>query len=259
MANTCKISVIIPCFNQGEFLPEAVTSVTAMNRKDFELIVVDDGSSDERTRCELAALDRQKVKLIRQENKGLATARNVGISASTGEYIFPLDADDRMRLDWVNCGIEILDSDDRVGIVYGDAQCFGTQTGRWNVGAFDSHRLLNGNFIHASALYRRSVWERNQGYDRAMPTQGFEDWDFWLGALEHGWKFAYIPEVLFEYRRSEQSMIVRAVSFEHQVRDYVARKHCGLYRQAWSELFSERQSVRRTFNHLCHLIAAKFK
>ena len=259
MIKSYKMSVIIPCFNHGEFLPEAVGSVKNIKRDDIELIVVDDGSTDERTRKEIDVLSAQGTKVIRQENKGLAAARNAAVRASQGEYLFPLDADDRLRSGWTNSAIAILDSDRQVGVVYGDTQCFGTRTDRWHVGPFDTEQLLHWNFIHASALYRRSVWEQNGGYDGTMPVQGLEDWDFWLGTLEHGWRFSYIPEVFFEYRRTEQSMITRTTGFEDQVREFVARKHGLLYRQAWLSLVSERQSLRWTFQNLRRLLKSRLK
>jgi glycosyltransferase involved in cell wall biosynthesis len=255
----CKMSIIMSCFNHGEFLPEAVGSVTNMKREDVELIVVDDGSTDERTRKEMDTLSAHGIKVIRQENKGLGAARNSAVLASHGEYLFPLDADDRLRPGWIDRGIGILDSDPQAGVVYGDAQYFGTRIERCHVGPFDADRLLNWNFIHCSALYRRSVWEQNNGYDHTMPIQGFEDWDFWLGALEHGWRFAYIPEVFFEYRQAGGSMITRAAGFEAQVREFVAKKHSLLYRHAWESLLSERQSVRRTFQNLAKLLKSRLK
>src|ERR1019366_6845833 len=87
MSCSPTISVIIPCFNHGEFLPETVASVTDIERDDVELIVVDDGSTDERTRAEMDALVARGIRVIRQENKGLAAARNTGILVSKGEYI----------------------------------------------------------------------------------------------------------------------------------------------------------------------------
>ena len=259
MSKPRKIAIIIPCFNHGEFLAEAVASVSNLKRDDIELIVVDDGSTDERTRKELDRQCAQGIRVIRQENKGVATARNVGILASQAEYLFPLDGDDRLQPGWIDCGIEILDSDPRVGVVYGDAQCFGTRTDRWQGGIFDADRLLYWNFIHVSALYRRSVWDQNSGYDGTMPVQGFEDWDFWVGALEHGWRFAYIPEVFFDYRRTQQSMSTHSVLFEEQTREFVARKHALLYRQAWLSLLRERQSVKRTFHNLQTLLKSRMK
>lgn len=259
MTRSYKMSVVMPCFNHGEFLAEAVGSVKDIHREDIELIVVDDGSTDERTRKEMDALSEQRIKVVRQKNKGLAAARNAGVRASKGEYIFPLDADDRMRAAWIARGIGILDSDPQVGVVYGDAQCFGTRTDRWPPGPFDTERLLHWNFIHASALYRRSVWEQNRGYDGKMPVQGFEDWDFWLGALEHGWRFAYVPEVFFDYRQAQGSMITRTAGFEEQVREFVARKHGVLYRQAWLSLVNQGESVRWTVQNLRRLLKSRWE
>ncbi len=244
MTQPCKVSVVIPCFNHGEFLPEAVCSATAIEREDVELIVVDDGSTDEPTRKEMDALAAQGIRVIRQGNKGLAAARNAGIAISRGEYILPLDADDRLQPGWIDRGIQILESHPRVGVVYGDAQCFGTRNDRWTTGPFDPDRLLQWNYIHASALYRRSVWEQNCGYDGAMPVQGYEDWDFWLGALEHGWKFAYLREVFFDYRQAEQSMITFTRGFESQIEAFVASKHGLLYRRQWQQQMREHESVK---------------
>jgi glycosyltransferase involved in cell wall biosynthesis len=127
--------------------------------------------------------------VIRQENKGLGAARNAGVLASEGRYIFKLDADDHLRPDWLDLGIKIIDSQPKIGVIYGDALCFGSRNDRWGVGPFDGNRLLDWNFIHASALYRRSIWEQSGGYNTGMPVQGLEDWDFWLGAYVLGWRF----------------------------------------------------------------------
>jgi glycosyltransferase involved in cell wall biosynthesis len=266
MTKSCKVSVIMPCFNHGEFLPEAVASVKKMQRDDVEIVVVDDGSTDEGTRKVIDGLSGQNINVIRQENLGLAAARNTAVKASQGEYILPLDADDRLRSGWMEGAIAILDSQPKVGVIYGDAQCFGTRTDRWCVGPFNSEQLLNWNFIHCSALYRRCIWEQNGGYDGGMPVQGLEDWDFWLGALENGWEFEYLPEVFFDYRRTESSMITRTSAFEDRIKEFVARKHGLLYRQAWLSLASElqskeseRQSIRWTVRNLGKLLTARLK
>jgi glycosyltransferase involved in cell wall biosynthesis len=252
-----RVSVIMPCFNHGEFLQEAVASVTNIKRNDVELIVVDDGSTDERTRKEMDALPAQGIQTIRQENKGLAAARNAGIALAKGEYILPLDADNRLRSGYIEHGIRILDTKPQVGVVYGDAEYIGVRTGRWRVGSFEQDLLLKWNYIDACAVYRRSVWEQNHGYDGTMPVQGFEDWDFWLGALEHGWEFAYVPEVLFDYRTAEHSMVTCIQG--PQVEEFVATKHGLLYRQAWQRLEREHVSVKATFRNLGRLFTSRFK
>jgi len=240
-------------------LAEAIGSVKDLKRDDVELFIVDDGSNDERTLKEMNALRAQGTNVIIQENRGLAAARNAGISFSTAEYILPLDADNRLRPGQIEHGIRILDANPQVGIVYGDAEYIGERTGRWTVGPFDRDRLLGWNYIDACAMYRRSVWEANDGYDGTMPVQGYEDWDFWLGALEHGWQFAYVPEVLFDYRVGEVSMITKTYGSESKVEEFVARKHGLLYRQAWLSLVNEQRSVKRSFVHVQELLKSRLK
>jgi glycosyltransferase involved in cell wall biosynthesis len=259
MSKSYKVSVITPCFNHGAVLREAVWSVKNIEREDIELIVVDDGSTDELTRKEMDTLSAEGIKVIRQGNKGLAAARNAGVAISKGEYVLALDADNRLHPAYIEHGVRILDADPTVGVVYGDAQFVGIRTGRWSVGPFERDQLLKCNYIDACAVYRRAVWEQNNGYDAAMPIQGFEDWDFWLGALEHGWKFVYVPEILFDYRVAQESMITHALPFEEQVREYVAKKHALLYRQAWLRLEREHRSVKATSRNLGKLLKSRFK
>jgi hypothetical protein len=97
-----------------------------------------------------------------------------------------------------------------------------------------------------------------------MPVQGLEDWDFWLGALEHGWQFAYVPEVFFDYRKASESMLTRTSGFEPAIKEFVAKKHGALYQQAWLSvlrerdlLATERKSVKRTFHNLRRLLKAR--
>lgn len=259
MTKSCKVSVVIPCFNHGEFLPEAVASVTAARRDDVEVIVVDDGSTDERTRKELDALAAQGIKVIRRRNGGPAAARNTAILASEGEYIFPLDADDHLRLDCIEREASILDADPQVGVVYSDGEFFGIRTGRWRIGPFDPNRLLKWNYIAACALYRRSIWVQNGGYEEAKIVQGLEDWDFWLGTLQHGWQFAYVPEVLFDYRVARESMITSTFGSEPEVGKFIAAKYGPLYRDAWLQLANERESVKATSRNLGRLLRTRLK
>jgi len=259
MSDLYKVSVVIPCFNHGEFLPEAAASVISLKRADIELVVVDDGSTDKHTLREIEKLATQGIKVIWQENRGLAAARNAGILASHGEYILPLDADNRLRAAYFEHGIRILDANPQIGIVYGDAQYTGTQTGLWTVGSFDRERMLQWNIIDACAMYRRAIWVENGGYDATMPVQGAEDWDFWLGALEHDWQFAYVPEVLFDYRVAEESMITRTSGFEGRIVDFIARKHGPLYRSAWLPYLTRRQSVKVAFGLFIDVLAVRVK
>lgn len=201
------VSVVIPCFNHGEYLPEAVASVEATGRDDVELIVVDDGSTDECTLREMDQLAGRGVHVIRQKNLGLAAARNAGIRAARGEFILPLDSDNRIRESYVVEGARLLRESSDVGVVYGDADYFGGRVGTWSVPRFDLVQLAKGNYIDACALYRKSVWESIRGYDEKMPRMGWEDWDFWLRAAVRGWGFAHLDAIAFDYRVRPGSMI----------------------------------------------------
>lgn len=258
MNDTPKVSIVIPCFNHGEFLHEAVDSVLNANRSDVELIVVDDGSTDERTQQEMHALETGRIRLIRQENKGLSAARNAGIRASTGQYILPLDADNRIRPAYIEHGVRMLDANPEVGIVYSDRNVFGMRPDRWVAGPFDLRRLMQSNYIDACAVFRRAVWEQIGGYDENM-KQGFEDWEFWLSAYERGWQFAYIPEPLFDYRQRENSMLAQARKIESSVAEYMAAKHAALYRRECVQLALEHDSGRATIRNLGRIVKTRIK
>jgi hypothetical protein len=94
-----------------------------------------------------------------------------------------------------------------------------------------------------------------------MPVPGAEDWDLWLGALERDWQFVYLPEVFFEYRQAEGSMLNRlyASGLTQQLEEFVARKHGMLYKRAWLSLLEERRSARRTIRQLATLLLSRAK
>lgn len=204
----CKVSIVIPCYNQGKYIDDAINSVEKIDDSNFyEIIIVNDGSTDDFTNKRLKELHESGYHVIFQENKGLATARNVAVTASKGQYILPLDSDNMIRASYVYKAVQILDNYPDISIVYGDAQKFGDEDGIMQQGPYNLQRLMLGNYIDACAVYRRGVWEANNGYDSNMPYTGIEDWDMWLNASFKGLKFQYIDEVLFDYRVLASSMI----------------------------------------------------
>lgn len=200
-----RVTVVIPCYNQGVYLDEAVNSVLAQSLGDLEIIIVNDGSTDQATNAMLAEFQRPLTRVITTANQGLAMARNTGIAAARGEYILPLDADDRIGPDYLARAVAVLDSRPRVGIVYCRAETFGAENGPWPAPDFSMGRMLLGNLIFCSALFRRSDWQQTHGYDPGM-IHGWEDWDFWLSLLELGREVCRLPDVHFYYRVKEGSM-----------------------------------------------------
>lgn len=224
-----KVSVIIPCYNQGAFLDEAVNSVLAQTYQDFEIIVVNDGSTDEFTNRLLSDYDRPKCRLLHTPNKGLASARNSGIAEARGEYILPLDADDRIGREYLAKGVEALESDPQIGIVYCFGELFGARRGRIAAPAFSLRKMLWSNLIFCSAFFRKEDWSGTGGYNPNM-KHGCEDWDFWLSLLELERKVYRIPQVLFYYRIKDASMNI-AMDKEKRIEMHmqIIRNHKDLY------------------------------
>ena len=200
------ISVIIPCFNQGHFLDEAVNSVLNQSFPDFEIIVVNDGSTDEFTNKLLGSYSKEKTLVLSTANQGLAAARNNGIAVAQGKYILPLDADDRIQPDYLVKAVAVLEKDESVGIVYCRASLFGAVETEWVLPEYSLERMLVDNIIFCSALFRREDWLATGGYDTGM-IYGWEDYEFWLSLIERGRKVIQIPEILFSYRVASDSMV----------------------------------------------------
>ena len=212
------VSIIIPCFNQGAMLREALASVEDVrNANLLEVVIVDDGSSEAETTKILSEVQEAGYPVVSQPNLGLGAARNTGIRLAGGEFILPLDSDNRVRDVYVNEAVSVLEKNPNVGVVYADAEYFGERNGRWHVPEFDLLLLVRTNFIDACALYRKSLWEEVGGYDEHMPWMGWEDWEFWLRLACHGATFVHLPQVGFDYRVREDSMIVKTIGFDYRM------------------------------------------
>lgn len=226
-----RASVVIPCYNDGWHLQEAVDSVRAQTFGEWELVIVDDGSTDPATHQALAACAANQALVIRTENRGLPAARNTGIAAACGQYVLPLDADDRIAPAFLEKAVAVLDRQPEVGIVYSQAEFFGAQSGPWNLPDFSLPEMLLHNLVFASAVFRKADWQQVGGYKPSM-KYGWEDWEFWLSLLELGRQVYRIPEPLFFYRRRRDSMIA-ALARRPDEQDYsfaeVVRHHRGLY------------------------------
>jgi glycosyltransferase involved in cell wall biosynthesis len=199
------VAVIIPCYNYGEYVQEAVDSALKQN-VDVELIVVDDGSTDQPTIEVLNKLRVAGVQVYRQENQGIPGARNSGIRLTTAEFVVCLDADDLIMPDYCSTCVEILRSKPDIGFVYSTTQVFGSENKLWSKKRFSGVTLLIDDYIPSSAMFRRVVWEQVGGYADQM-KRGYEDWDFWLGAFEKGWQGFHISEPLFMYRKHPGSLL----------------------------------------------------
>ncbi len=202
ISNECPlVSVIIPCYNYGKFIVEAISSVLASTYQNIEIIVIDDGPTDEYTIELLKNLKMPKTKILFQENQGLARARNNGIREANGKYILPLDADDKIEATYIEKGIYILEKNPEFAFVYGFAKVFGAQNFVWETGKFEIEGLRRENIIPSCTLFRKSAWEMSGGYEN--DRHQYDDWTFWLKLSEFAFWGKQIPEVLFYHRKHE--------------------------------------------------------
>jgi len=201
------VSVVIPCYNQGQFIDDAVASIRVQSFTDLEIIIVNDGSTDSYTNELLAGYGRGgNVKVIATENRGLAAARNRGIREAVGKYILPLDSDDKIGQGYVEKAVTVLEQNPDVGIVYCRATLFGAVETDWDLPEYSLQQMLIDNIIFCSAFFRREDWLSVGGYDEGM-IYGWEDYSLWLSFIERGRKVHQIPERLFSYRVASDSMV----------------------------------------------------
>lgn len=225
MSTNGKISIVIPCYNHGPMLLETLASIERVRTDSLaEVIIVNDGSTDPETRRIFEELDHQKYHIIDQENRGLGPARNAGVAMARGEFILPVDSDNRIRRAYLDQGLAVLMKDSDIGVVYGDREFFGERSGRDRVAEFNWKLMVRDNKIDACALYRKTVWESVGGYDEEMPRMGFEDWDFWMRVALRGWKFFHLDEIAYEYRVRSGSMISDTLQYRHELVEHIFNK-----------------------------------
>lgn len=200
------VSVIIPCFNHGQYIHEAIESVLNQTYNNFEIIVVNDGSTEQRTIDIINKINHPKIKVIHTSNQGLASARNNGIREAQAEIILPLDSDDKIMPTYVKKALKIFGDDPSMGIVYCYAELFGEKLGKWILPEYSLKGILFHNLFFCSAFFWRHDWEKAKGFNPNM-KYGWEDWDLWLSIISFGKKVYRIPESLFSYRVRKKSMV----------------------------------------------------
>jgi glycosyltransferase involved in cell wall biosynthesis len=232
-----RVSVIIPCFNLGAYLDEAVQSVLDQTYQDFEILIVDDGSTDHATVRLIDDFIRPKTTVFRTPNQKLAGARNFLIARARGEYLCALDADDKLHPRYFEKTVTVLDQNPATAFVSTHLQMFGAETRVWpDVAKCDLAMLLCDDTVITPALVRRSAVLAVGGYDERMPHQGNEDWDLWISLVEAGHQGVMLPEILFFYRRRPGSMCDECTRGQVHLDliEYLIRKHSDSYRAHWS-------------------------
>ena len=198
------VSVVIPCYNNGRYLDETLKRVLSQTYQAFEIILVDDGSTDAFTIDFLSMINHPKISVFTREHEGVSSARNFAINHANGRYILPLDADDLISVDYLELAVKALNDNDPVKLVTCNVDYFGYRKGRILTPAYSLAKLLAKNLFVVSSMFRRSDFMLTSGFNPNM-KEGFEDWDFWITLLKTGGEVYKLEKTCFLYRIHKQS------------------------------------------------------
>ncbi|MDR2050838.1 MAG: glycosyltransferase family 2 protein [Deltaproteobacteria bacterium] len=229
------VSAVVPFYNQGAFVREAVEALLRQTWPELEIVIVDDGSRAEESAALLEFSSNPRIRVLRQENSGVSAARNNGITAARGKYILTLDADDTCEPTFAEKAVALLEADASLGLVNAMTRHFGDRKGPAGRRECTTENILRGRCHTALSMFRKADWAATPGYDPKLKVS--EDFDFWLSLLELGRRFQRIEETLYHYRRhgdSAQSRFKRLYGSifggeNAGVKRYVLKKHERLY------------------------------
>ncbi|WP_455674548.1 glycosyltransferase family 2 protein [Phocaeicola sp.] len=195
-----KVSIIMPCYNQGRYLQEAIDSVLEQSFQDWECVIINDGSTDNSEYiAKKICLGDDRIRYVYQHNQGVCVARNNAIKASKGEYVLCLDGDDKISSNYLATMCKVLDDNLDVKVVTSTVRQFGKIHRTMPYQEFSLERLMGRNIFVISSMFRRSDFDSIYGFNENM-SKGLEDWDFWLSLLENGGKVVHCPNSIFYYR-----------------------------------------------------------
>lgn len=228
--NNSLVSIIVPCYNQAQYLDEALQSVMDQTHQNWECLIVNDGSPDNTDDVVKKWVEKdERFNYFYKANGGLSSARNYGIENAKGEFILPLDADDKIAANYVTLAAQSFYEDALLKVVYCKAEKFGNEAGIWDLPPFSLEALAKGNMIFCSAMFKKTDWKRFGGYDVNM-VFGFEDWEFWIALLKNGGNVKCLNIIGFYYRIKSNSMIqVLNKEKKKKLHEYMSIKHADFF------------------------------
>lgn len=252
------VSVIVPMRNAAPFIVETLESIVASTYRPIEVIVMDDGSTDDSLRvAKEFAKAHPEIRILSQPNAGVSAARNNAIREAKGEWILPVDADDRISPTYIEHAMAAISNE--VRIIGCRAEYFGARQGEWCLPEFSYELLARKNMIHACSLFRKADWQSVGGFCEEEIYR--EDWDFWLSLMELGGRYVRLDEVGLYYRVHEGSRRAKAKQRKRLIVDAINRRHPAYmqqylggplhYHRSWSKCLNRFRSVRQVgeFSH----------
>jgi len=248
------VSVVVPCYNQAKYLDECLLSVMNQTYRNWECIIINDGSSDRTESVAKKWVEKDtRFTYIFQENIGVSAARNNAISQAKGEFILALDADDCIDKNYLKKLVPELENDSSLAIVSCNSFFFENNleniVGKFIPQGDSYHYLRYVNQLIVTSLFKKKCWYEVNGFDEEM--KGFEDWEFWLNITKRGWKYKIVDDFLFFYRKAKKSRQVTALEKHfYTTKEYIFKKHKECYLEDFENcmavLFYEQNTIKNS-------------
>lgn len=241
MSDYPLISIIIPCYNVEKTILETLNSALNQSYPNVEIIIVDDGSSDDLVKIIDPFLSvHTHIQVYQQENRGLPATRNAGFLKSKGDYLVFLDGDDLLDKTFLEQCYNEFEKDSSVSLVYSDVTLFEAEKGLLKLPKYSYQTLLTGNCIVATAMMRRDYFEEVGLYDENLKFT--EDWELWIRYLYKYPNVVKVPKPLFFYRKRKTKDSMTDLNEIQNVSDYahlyIYNKHFEIYREYGYTLYN---------------------
>lgn len=251
------VSIVTPCFNQADYLRETVESVMKSSYRPIEMIIVNDGSTD--NSLEIAqelAREFKEIRVIDQPNSGVSVARNHGITKAEGEIILPLDGDDLISPNYIEEAVNILSKRPEVKVVYCDAVKFDEEgQKKWKLKSFSLSKLAKDNMIFSAAHFWKKDAVAVGGFSEDM-VMGREDWEFWIKMLKNGGEVVKLPFIGFFYRLTLGSKRKKTRTNKNKRAriDYLNKKHGDFFERELSGPLRFQRTWSKPYNKILRFL-----
>lgn len=252
------VSIIVPCYNQGQYLGEALDSVLAQTYSNWEVIIVDDGSTDNSAEVAKAYIAKDsRIHYFHQTNAGPSAARNYGVRESKGKYIQFLDGDDKLSARCIELAVKHMESHQETVVFYSRVRYFGVRNDEFVIRWTGYADLLCANSIICCCMMRRTDFNRIGGFDEQM--HGYEDWELFIRLLYGRPEVYQHPDFLFHYRITDSQTSVNAQAGKRaaELCNYTYEKNKEKYAATLGSPITAYKECRRCKKELDAILASK--